>query len=231
MMAAIGYLRTSTKKQNLGLEVQRSAIEQFAAIQGYEIAGWYSEQETGKGFDALDRRPQLAAALSKAKRLRCPVLVHKLDRLSRDVAFVSGLMAQRVPFIVTELGADKDPFLLHIYAAVAEQERRFIARRTRDALQKKKEKGDVLGNLANLAESHKRGAATNARSADHFAANVLPIMREIEASGRTTLAAIAEALNGRKVTTARGGEWHASTVRNLLARRASSCVSEPCRTA
>ncbi|WP_132251339.1 recombinase family protein [Methylobacterium segetis] len=224
MMAAVGYLRTSTKKQNLGLTAQRAAIQQFADMQGYEIVEWFSEQETGKGFDALDRRPQLAAALAKAKRRRCPVLVSRLDRLSRDVAFISSLMVQRVPFIVTELGADTDPFLLHIYAALAEKERRLIASRTRDALQRKKAAGEILGNLANLAEGHKRGAAANARLADNFAANVMPIVRELQASGRTTLGAIAEALNSRGVTTARGGDWHASTVKNLLTRTTSTAT-------
>lgn len=220
MTAAVGYLRTSTKKQNLGLDAQRVAIEQFAAAQGYEVVAWFSEQETGKGFDALDRRPQLAAALAKAKKLRCAVLASKLDRISRDVAFIATLMSQRVPFIVTELGADCDPFLLHIYAALAQKERALIASRTRDALQRKKAAGAVLGNLVNLAESHKRGAATNARSADVFAANIMPIVREIQASGRTTLQAIADALNDRGVSTARGGDWHVSTVKNLLARTA-----------
>lgn len=218
MTAAVGYLRTSTKKQNLGLDAQRIAIELFAAAQGYEVVEWFSEQETGKGFDALDRRPQLAAALGKAKKLRCAVLVSKLDRISRDVAFIATLMTQRVPFIVTELGADCDSFLLHIYAALAQKERALIASRTRDALQRKKAAGAILGNLVNLADGHKRGAATNARSADTFAANVMPIVREIQASGRTTLQAIADALNERRVATVRGGEWHVSAVKNLLAR-------------
>jgi hypothetical protein len=82
------------------------------------VAAAFTEVETGKGSDALDRRPRLAAALAAAKRLRCPVLVAKLDRLSRDVHFVAGLMAQRVPFLVAELGADVDPFMLHVYAAL-----------------------------------------------------------------------------------------------------------------
>ena len=94
----------------------------------------FVEAESGKGADALDRRPQLAAALSAARSGKCPVIVAKLDRLSRDVAFISGLMAQRVPFIVAELGADADPFMLHLYAALAEKERpadfRAHARRT-----------------------------------------------------------------------------------------------------
>ncbi|WP_319944200.1 recombinase family protein [Mesorhizobium sp. AR10] len=94
----------------------------------------FTEVETGKGADALDRRPQLTAALALARQARCPVVVAKLDRLSRDVAFIAGLMVQRVPFIVAELGADGDPFMLHFYAALAEKERRLIPERTKAAL-------------------------------------------------------------------------------------------------
>ena len=95
-----------------------------------EVAGEFVEVETGKGADALDRRPQLAAALATARKRKSEVLVAKLDRLSRDVAFISELMARRVPFIVAELGADADPFMLHLYAALAEKERNLIADRT-----------------------------------------------------------------------------------------------------
>jgi DNA invertase Pin-like site-specific DNA recombinase len=110
--------------QGLGLEAQRDAIARFAEAERCDVAGTFTEVETGKGADALERRPQLAAALKVARRLKCPIVVSKLDRHSRDVHFISGLMAQRVPFIVTELGADTDPFMLHIYAALAEKERR-----------------------------------------------------------------------------------------------------------
>jgi DNA invertase Pin-like site-specific DNA recombinase len=122
------YLRVSTGRQGrsgLGLEAQREAVHRFAEAEGLELAGEHIEVESGKGADALDRRPQLAAALAEAKRRKCPVVVAKLDRLSRDVHFISGLMTQRVPFIVAELGADTDPFLLHLYAALAEKERAY----------------------------------------------------------------------------------------------------------
>jgi len=122
----------------LGLEAQRVAVEWFAQMNGFEIVRAYEEVETGKGADALDRRPVLAAALFDSRTRKCPVIVAKLDRLSRDVAFIAGLMAQRVPFIVAELGADADPFMLHLYAALAEKERALIADRTRVALAAKK---------------------------------------------------------------------------------------------
>jgi DNA invertase Pin-like site-specific DNA recombinase len=202
----------------LGVEAQREAIARFAAAEGLEIAGEFVEVETGKGADALDRRPQLAAALGKARKAKAPVVVAKLCRLSRDVAFISGLMASKVPFIVAELGADADPFMLHIYAALAEKERALIADRTRAALAQKKAQGAVLGNRTNLPAAQAKGVAANREAADAFAANVLPIVRQIQAAGATTFRAIATAMNDRGVRKARGGAWHDSTVRNLLAR-------------
>jgi DNA invertase Pin-like site-specific DNA recombinase len=144
--------------------------------------------------------------------------VAKLDRLSRDVAFISGLMAQRVPFVVTELGADADPFMLHIYAALAEKERALISERTRAALARKKAQGALLGNRTNLPQAQAKSVAVNRANADSFAANVLPVVEQIRQTGVTNPRAIAGALNARGVRTARGGRWHDSTVRNLLAR-------------
>src|SRR5213592_1462057 len=109
----------------------------------------FIEVETGKGADALERQPQLAAALAAGRAKKCPVIVAKLDRLSRDVAFVASLMAQRVAFIVAELGTEADPFMLHLYAALAEKERRLIADRTRSALAARKAQGARLGNVQN----------------------------------------------------------------------------------
>jgi DNA invertase Pin-like site-specific DNA recombinase len=222
MKPIVAYLRVSTAQQGksgLGLDAQREAIARFIEAQGYSLAGAFVEVETGKGADALDRRPQLAAALAQARKARCPVIVAKLDRLSRDVAFISGLMAQRVPFVVAELGADVDPFMMHIYAALAEKERRLISERTRAALARKKAQGASLGNRTNLAEAQEKGAASNRAAAEAFAGNVLPLVRQIEASGIDSYRGIAAALNARGVRTARGGAWHATTVRNLLARK------------
>ena len=221
MRQGISYLRVSTDKQGksgLGIEAQREAVARFVEAEGCELLGEHVEVETGKGADALDRRPQLAGALAQARKAKAAVVVAKLDRLSRDVRFISGLMAQRVPFIVTELGADADPFMLHIYAALAETERALISDRTRAALAQKKAQGVVLGNRTNLGEASAKGADANRAAADTFAANVLPIVRQIEASGVKGSRAIAAALNARGVRTARGGGWHATTVRNLMAR-------------
>ncbi len=229
-MQMFSYIRVSTisqGKSGLGIEGQRAAIARFAAAEGATIAGEFVEVETGKGSDALDRRPQLAAALQAAKRAKATVVVAKLDRLSRDVAFISGLMAQRVPFVVSELGTDADPFMLHLYAALAEKERAMISERTRAALAAKKATGTVkLGNPTNLAEASAKGADANRKAADAFAANILPLIERLQRDGFTTTRAIAEELNARRMPTARaGGVWHASAVGNLL-RRAKASAGE-----
>jgi DNA invertase Pin-like site-specific DNA recombinase len=217
----IAYYRVSTAGQGrsgLGLDAQREAVRRFVDAEGLTLIGETEEIETGKGSDALDRRPVLRGALAQAKKAHASIVVAKLDRLSRDVAFISGLMAQRVPFVVTELGADCDPFMLHIYAALAQKERALISERTRAALARKKAAGAILGNRTNLVEAQRAGHAANRAAADVFAANVLPVVREMQARGVTTLDAIATELNARGIRTARGGAWHNSTVRNLLAR-------------
>jgi DNA invertase Pin-like site-specific DNA recombinase len=155
---------------------------------------------------------------SPGSSAECPVLVAKLDRLSRDVAFIAGLMAQRVPFIVAELGADADPFMLHLYAALAEKERRLISERTKAALVARKRQGAQLGNRRNAREAASLGRAISIEEADRFAANIMPIVEVIRTSGSRTLASIADALNARGIRSARGGRWHVSTVQNLLAR-------------
>jgi DNA invertase Pin-like site-specific DNA recombinase len=221
MPGLVSYLRVSTTaqgKSGLGLEAQREAIQRFAQAEGLTISAEHVEVETGKGSDALDRRPVLREALAQARKAKASIVVAKLDRLSRDVHFISGLMSQRVPFIVAELGADTDPFMLHIYAALAEKERRLISERTRAALAAKKAQGAILGNRINLADAQQLGRAAGRAAADQFAANVLPIVRQMQAAGVTTLQAIADALNARSIHTARGGAWHTSTVRNLLKR-------------
>jgi DNA invertase Pin-like site-specific DNA recombinase len=201
----------------LGIEAQRESIARFARAEGYEIIGEYLEVETGKGADALDRRPQLAAALNAARKRKGSVVVAKLDRLSRDVHFISGLMAHKVPFIVAELGADVDPFILHLYAALSEKERNLIAGRTKAALAARKAMGKVLGG-PKLAEARIAAQAVIRGNADRYAANVLPIIREAQRAGAETLRDVADALNARGIATARGGKWYATSVKNLLDR-------------
>ena len=211
MPAIVAYYRVSTHKQGrsgLGLEAQRKAIAAFAAAERFDIAGEYTEIETGKGADALSRRPQLKAALKAAKGVKCAVAIAKLDRLSRDVAFIAGLMSQRVPFIVTALGKDVDPFTLHLYAALAEQERRMISQRTAAGLQAAKERGVKLGNQR-IADDNKAAAA--ARDAI-----LKPVLKKLIGSSTRV---IAKELTNREVATPSGGKnWNPMTVLRAMRR-------------
>ncbi|RWO40885.1 recombinase family protein [Mesorhizobium sp.] len=176
MPRAVAYYQVSTQRQGrsgLGIEAQRAAVARFAEAERMIILQEFTEIETGKGADAFDRRPQLTAALALAGQFKCPVIVAKLDRLSRDVAFIAGLMVQRVPFIVAELGADADPFMLHLYAASAEKERRLISERTKMALASRKTTGIKLGNPTNTAEAAAKGRQMSIEEADRFAQTVL----------------------------------------------------------
>jgi DNA invertase Pin-like site-specific DNA recombinase len=202
---AVAYTRVSTAGQGrsgLGLEAQQAALARFTEAEGYILAETFSEVETGKGSDALDRRPQLSAALAAARKLKAPIIVAKLDRLSRDVHFISGLMSHKTPFIVAELGADADPFMLHLYAALAEKERRLISQRTKDALAAKKAQGVKLGGL------NARGIA-NREEARARAEGLRPVLEEL--AGKSANAIAAE-LNARGVPTPTGSPWSAKTV-------------------
>jgi DNA invertase Pin-like site-specific DNA recombinase len=213
----IGYVRVSTAQPDrpgLGLEAQRKAIKQFAAAKGFVLEKTFTERESGKRSDAIERRPQLAKALNEAHRLRCAVVVADLDRLSRDVAFISGLMARRVPFVVA---ADADPFVLHQFAALAQKERSKISTRTKAALAAAKARGVKLGN-PKLKQARRLAVTALKAAADQNAANVLPVIKEIKRVGAKSLGAIARALNARGIPTPRGAEWHAAGVRNVLAR-------------
>jgi DNA invertase Pin-like site-specific DNA recombinase len=235
----VAYIRVSTTGQGrsgLGLEAQRDALASFASINGMDIVATFEEVESGKGSDALATRPQLRKALEAARKAKAAVAVAKLDRLSRDVHFISGLMSHKVPFLVAELGADADPFMLHIYAALAEKERKMISARTEASLAVVRAKIEAgvamgrphvsrsgrqvfkLGNPTTLDTARARGNSSLKANSDRFAANVLPIIRQIQATGTTTGRAIADVLNARGIPTARGGRWHDTSVRNVLRR-------------
>ena len=212
MSEIIAYYRVSTAKQGrsgLGLEAQRASVAAFAKAEGFTIATEYTEIETGKGADALNKRPQLRAALKQAKRSKASVCVARLDRLSRDVAFISGLMSQRVPFIVAALGRDVDPFVLHIYAALAEQERKMISQRTRAGLQQAKARGVLLGRTGAAL------AAKNAAAAAERDEALRPIL--VSMVGQSSRA-IAEQLTEQGVEPPRGGVWSNKTVLRMMAR-------------
>jgi DNA invertase Pin-like site-specific DNA recombinase len=205
MKTAIAYTRVSTAGQGrsgLGLAAQQEALVRFAQAEGYKLVETFEEVETGKGSDALDRRPQLSAALELAKKHKAPIIVAKLDRLSRDVHFISGLMTHKTPFIVAELGADADPFMLHLYAALAEKERRLISQRTKDALAAKKAQGVKLGGLRDYGIKTRDEAKARAEA-------LRPVLEELKGMSAN---AIAAELNKRNVPTPNGGSWRAIAV-------------------
>jgi DNA invertase Pin-like site-specific DNA recombinase len=221
MKPAIGYIRVSTHgqgKSGLGLEAQRDAIGNFAAAIGFAITRLFEEIETGKGADALERRPKLAEALQRARKLKGPIIVAKLDRLSRDVHFISGLMQHKTPFIVAELGADTDPFMLHIYAALAEKERRLISERTKAGLAAAKKRGVRLGGRNRKSDE----IAAKAMAQAETLRPVFDELHELSANG------CAAELNARGITAPNGGRWFAVQVirfRDRLARGSTRSIN------
>lgn len=221
MNKAIGYLRVSTREQGdsgLGLEAQRNAIKIFCEREHLELVSLFSEVESGKRIsDTLDERPQLKSAIEVARSGGYPIVVSKLDRLSRDVYFISGLMAQKVPFIVCELGRDTDPFLLHLFAALAEKERKLISDRTKAALGVLKERGVALG----AADPRVRGKGNAAQSkrAAQFAEGIRFVIdastREHGYPGLFSLRGQAQWLNQQGYRTIRGTVWTAAAVSRI----------------
>jgi DNA invertase Pin-like site-specific DNA recombinase len=218
-MLFITYLRVSTDRQGksgLGLEAQRAAVADHVAGKGW-IAAEFVEIESGKKND----RPQLAGAMAEAKRVGAVLLIAKLDRLARNVAFIANLLESGVEIAAADM-PEANRFLLHVMAAVAEHEAQAISDRTRAALAAAKARGVALGwsmpaRADEQRQASRKGASRNARIADQHAANVLPVIRQIAAGG-ASLRQIANELNARGAKTARGGLWYAATVRNLMAR-------------
>jgi DNA invertase Pin-like site-specific DNA recombinase len=166
MRQIVTYIRVSTRKQKesgLGLEAQERAIAHFAEVNELKIVKAFTD--TASGAAPLTKRPQLAEAIATARKLNCPVVVARLDRLSGDVHFISGLMAEKVVFVVTTIGFDVDPFMLHIYAAVAQKERALISQRTREALKGRVLSGQSLRKLTletetAIYDAHENGVAS-----------------------------------------------------------------------
>jgi len=209
--------REKQGKSGLGLEAQTEAVGRFAHQHGFTVTERFVEIETGVGGDALEVRPHLAAALAAAKKLRCHVVVAKLDRLSRDMYFISGLMAQRVPFIVTELGLDVDPFMLHIYAAVAQKEAALISQRTKAALATLRSQGVKLGN-PDMDRIRGMAGAAKAAAANEFAVSVSGHIDGVRLRGFMSSRAIARELTRMRVPSATGGAWSGVAVAAVLAR-------------
>lgn len=222
MSRVVAYYRVSTAKQGqsgLGLAAQREAVLALCQSRGWEVIAERIEVESGKTAD----RPELAAALHQAKVTGATLVVAKLDRLSRSVAFLSALQDSGAKFIAADM-PEANELTVHIMAAVAQAERQAISKRTKEALRAAKAAGRKLGNpngAAALRRARKGNQAAVAKvkaRADENARELAPIIADVRASGASSLGAIAAELNARHIQTRRGGRWHPSSVRNLLER-------------
>jgi DNA invertase Pin-like site-specific DNA recombinase len=214
----ISYLRVSTARQGasgLGLEAQRAAVTGYLNGSEWTLVQEILEVESGKRND----RPALADALRLCRKHRATLVIAKLDRPARNVAFISNLMESGVEFVAVDM-PQANRFVVHILAAVAEHEREAISQRTKAALAAAKARGTQLGGRRVSAERFAEiGAAARqvrTEKADKRAANLLPTITQIQASGASTLRQIAAGLNQRNITTVRGGEWSAVQVKRVL---------------
>jgi DNA invertase Pin-like site-specific DNA recombinase len=223
----VAYYRVSTGKQGksgLGIEAQRAAVERYLNGGNWKIIAEFTEVESGKRSD----RPQLDAALAAARARHVPVVVAKVDRLTRSVSFLSRLLDAGVDVRFADLpqieGA-MGKFMLQQLVAVAELEAGLISARTKAALAEAKKRGVVLGGYQGrdfTRKDLKASAATRQAQASQRAADLAPIVQELQAAGATSLRAIAAGLNERSIPTARGGAWSAMQVARLLEDIASA---------
>ncbi len=218
MSAYIAYLRVSTQKQGdsgLGLEAQETAIARYTA--NGTVLVTFREVESGKRCD----RPELRKALDMAKRTGATLVIAKLDRLARNVHFISGLMEAGVEFVACDMPT-ANRLTLHIMAAMAEYEGRMISERTRNALAAAQARGVALGGYRGKGApdqaTRRKAAETLANAADERAELVRPVLDELRARGITSLAVLAAELNARNVTTPRGGQWSPMAVSRTLKR-------------
>ena len=218
----VAYERVSTARQGLsglGLEAQRKAIGDFASARGAEVLARFTEVESGRKAD----RPELARALHLAKVTGATLVIARLDRLSRNAAFLLALRDSGVRFVAVDMPEAND-LTVGIMALVAEAEREAISRRTKEALAVAKARGVKLGNpngAAALRRAGKGGESLRAAisaNAEAFAADLAPVLADIRATGHTSLRAIAAELGARGIRTRRGGRWQVSNVKAMLAR-------------
>jgi DNA invertase Pin-like site-specific DNA recombinase len=205
----VSYYRVSTGRQGLGLEAQQAAVRSYLDGGAGQLVGEFTEIESGH----KNERPELAKALALCKKCKATLLIARLDRLARNVHFISGLMETGVRFIACDM-PEATPFMLHIYAAAAQEEARAISARTKAALQAAKARGVRLGR--NGAE---RLAPANKAAAVERAKNLHPVLADLIASG-ASLRQIAAELTKRGIGTPRGGRWHATTIGRVLNRLA-----------
>lgn len=218
MKNIIGLCRVSTEEQGEsrnGLEAQRKEIENWASFNGYNLVSII--EEVTSGSLAVEHRPVLQAALALARKMKCKIVVSKVDRISRDASVIHDLMQKKKLVISVALGEQADSFVEHIYAGLAEKERKMIGERTKAGLAAAKARGVVLGNRTNIHVAQANGHATMRKNADEFALKLKDTVKEMLSINKN-YSQIAERLNILGVKTARGGQWHCSTVSNLVAR-------------
>jgi DNA invertase Pin-like site-specific DNA recombinase len=211
----VAYFRVSTDRQGksgLGLEAQRDSVLNYLDGGRWTLIAEFTEIESGK----RNNRPELEKALAACKKQRAKLVIAKLDRLSRNLAFIAALMDSGVEFIAID-NPHANKLTVHILAAVAQHEREIISARTSAALQAAKARGKRLGN-PKLAEARRHAEAAKKQIADRYSANILPVIREIQKSGIQSLRGIARVLAARGTPTARGGEWTAVQVSDILRR-------------
>jgi len=222
-MKIVTYLRVSTSRQGdsgLGLEAQRNTIDSYATARNASIVKEFVEVESGK---KTSNRPELAAALHLAKVTGSTLVIAKLDRLSRNAAFLLTLKDSGVKFIAADM-PDANDLTVGVMALVAQQEREAISERTKLALKAYKARGGKLGNpngaaaLQRAAKGNDDAVSAIKAKADSYAADLKPVIQDITSKGIVSLGGIAKELNARQIKTARDGEWHKATVANLLAR-------------
>ncbi|MEH3045585.1 recombinase family protein [Sphingomonas adhaesiva] len=213
MTKAVAYLRVSTDKQGksgLGLEAQREAVARYVAANGVDLIGEHIEVETGKGANALSKRPELVAALATAKREKAGLIIAKLDRLARNVHFISGLMETGVEFAVADM-PNADRFQLHLFAALAEKEAEVISQRTKAALAAAKDRGTELGKHGKVLAARNQAEAMD--RLEPIAADLLALKAE-----GLSVRKMVEALNSRAIPSPAGGKWHPASLHKALAR-------------
>jgi DNA invertase Pin-like site-specific DNA recombinase len=211
----VAYFRVSTDRQGksgLGLEAQRRSIHDYLDGGRWELVAEFTEVESGKRSD----RPELEKALATCKKFKAKLVIAKLDRLSRNLAFIAALMDSGVEFIAVD-NPHANKLTIHILAAVAQHEREIISARTSAALQAAKARGKRLGN-PKISEARRHAVRAHKEKADRHSANILPLIREIQTTGIKSLRGIARALAARGVGTARGGSWTAVQVSDILRR-------------
>lgn len=215
----IGLIRVSTKEQGVagnGLEAQRAAIIKFAEDEGYKLLDIVREECSG-GL-SLEDRPVLNEALERCQKQKAILVVSKLDRLSRDAAFILTLMNNtKAKFAVAQFGLSADPFMVHMYACLGEKERMMIGMRTKDALAVRKAAGVVLGNPTNLPDAREKAAKAVSDKADAFAAKMKTTIQRMLKTGMSYRSIAAE-LNQNGTRTARGGSWTPATISRMVER-------------